>query len=687
MDKLEYPETATVDQVDDYHGTPVPDPYRWLEDADSPATQALVEAQNAVTFAYLESIPEREMYRHRLTEIWNYERHGAPFVKGGRTFFFKNDGLQNQAVLYVQDDPAGESHVLLDPNTLSEDGTVALGELSISRDGRWLAWSASESGSDWRTWRIRDVATGEDLDDHVQWSKFSGAAWDHAGEGFYYSRYDAPAEGEAFEGSNYFQKLYYHRRGTDQDADTLVYQRPDRKEWGFQGQVSEDGRFLIISVWQGTSRHNRLYYQDLSRPGCPVVPLLDDYDASYTFLHNIGGLFHFQTDLEAPNGRIIAIDIAKPKRPAWRSVVPEGEDPMAGVAVLNNSFVVTYLHDVVDVVRTFDFEGRPTGGIDLPGLGSVSGFAGDSDATETYFTFNSYLNPGEIHHFDFSTGRSTLFRKPEINFDFSGYETERRFYESPDGTRVPLFLVHRRGLSLDGTNPTLLYGYGGFNISLNPLFRASILPFLEQGGVYAVANIRGGSEYGERWHQEGMLHNKQNVFDDFIAAAEYLIDEGYTSARKLAVHGGSNGGLLVGAVLNQRPELFAAAVPSVGVMDMLRFQHFTIGWAWVSDYGSPDKAEDFQVLRAYSPYHNITKGVSYPAFLVTGSENDARVDPLHARKMCAALQDANRGGGPIMLLINKASGHGGGTTITTQIEQQAEQRAFLMDQLGMPVPE
>jgi len=680
---MDYPVTRKVDQVDNYHGTEVADPYRWLEDTDSPETHAWIEAQNQVTFAYLESIPEREMYRERLKALWNYPRHGSPFLRGERTFFFKNDGLQNQSVLHVQDSPDAEPRVLLDANTLSEDGTVALGGASISDDGRWLAWSTSVSGSDWHTWYVRDIDTGQDLDDAVAWSKFSGAAWDHDGQGFYYSRYAAPAGSESREGSNYFQKLYYHRRGTSQSEDVLIYERPDHREWGFQGEVSENGRFLIISIWQGTSRNNRLYYRDLSRPGSDVVPLLDDYDASYTFLHNVGGLFYFQTDLDAPRGRIIAIDIHRPEREHWVTLVPESADPMDGVSVINNSFVVIYMQDVVHVIRTFDFAGQPTGTIGLPGLGSVGGFAGKSDATETYYTFNSYLNPGEIHRHDFATGRSTLFRKPEIDFDFGGYETVRRFYESKDGTRVPLFLVHRRGLEPDGSHPTLLYGYGGFNISLGPLFRPSILPFLEQGGVYAVANIRGGSEYGEQWHQDGMLKNKQNVFDDFIAAAEYLIQEGYTSPQKLAAHGGSNGGLLVGAVINQRPDLFAAAVPAVGVMDMLRFQHFTIGWAWTSDYGSSEDPEMFPLLHGYSPYHNLKPGVEYPAVMVTTADHDDRVVPGHSFKYAARLQECQASGRPALIRVQTRAGHGAGKPTAMIIAEAADMHAFLHRALGM----
>ncbi len=683
MEKLIYPASKTVDQKDDYHGTEVSDPYRWLEDVDSDETHAWVEAQNKVTFGFLKGIPQRSTFQDRLTKIWDYTRYGTPFKKGGRTFYFKNDGLQNQSVLFVQDDAGSEARVLLDPNTLSDDGTVALGGFSISRDGRWLAWSTSVSGSDWRTWYVRDIATCKDLDDKVEWSKFSGAAWDHKAQGFYYSRYDVPAEGETFEGSNYFQKLYYHQRGTDQSQDKLVFERPDQKEWGFQGEVSEDGRFLIISVWQGTSRNNRLFYLDLQTAGAEVVTLLDDYDAAYNFLHNDGGLFYFKTNLEAPRERIIAIDISHPARSGWKTIIAESEDPMDGVAVLNSSFVVTYMHDVVNEVKVFGFDGQPKGEIALPGLGSSSGFVGQSSDTETYYAFNSYLNPNDIYHHDFTTGKSTLFRRPEIDFDFSGYETERVFYTSKDGTRIPMFLVHKKGLKLNGDNPTILYGYGGFNISLNPRFSISILPWIEEGGVYAVANLRGGGEYGEEWHQGGMLKNKQNVFDDFISAAEYLITEGYSSPNKLAVFGGSNGGTLVGAVVNQRPELFAAAIPAVGVMDMLRFQNFTIGWAWTSDYGSSEDADMFPILFAYSPLHNLREGTEYPSIMVTTADHDDRVVPGHSFKYAARLQACQGGNLPVMIRIQTKAGHGAGKPTAMVIEEVADRYAFLHKTLGM----
>jgi len=683
MEKLTYPETRTEPQSDNYHGTEVADPYRWLEDVDSEETHAWVEAQNKVTFGFLNSIPARKQYKNRLTEIWDYTRYGTPFKKGERTFYFKNDGLQNQAVLFVQDDDQSQPRVLMDPNTLSDDGTVALGELSISGDGRWLAWSTSVSGSDWRTWYIRDIKSGKDLADKVEWSKFSEAAWDKDGLGFYYSRYDSPVDGETFEGTNYYQKLYFHKRGTDQSTDKLVYERSDQKEWGFQGDVSEDGRYLLVSVWQGTSRNNRLYYLDLQDEQSEMVTLLDEYDASYKFLHNDGPIFYFRTNLEAPRERIIAIDTRTPGRGHWKTIIAESEDPIDGVSVLNNSFIVTYMHDVVNTVKIFAIDGSTTGGIELPGLGSCSGFGGKAGDTETYYSFNSYLSPGKIYHHDFVTGKSTLFRQPEINFDFDAYETQRVFYTSKDGTRIPLFLIHKKGLVLDGNNPTILYGYGGFNISLTPRFSITTLPWIEQGGVYAVANLRGGGEYGEEWHQGGMLKNKQNVFDDFIAAGEYLIQERYTNPNKLAVFGGSNGGTLVGAVVNQRPELFAAAIPAVGVMDMLRFQLFTIGWAWTSDYGSSEDEEMFPILYAYSPYHNLKEGTEFPSVMVTTADHDDRVVPGHSFKYAARLQACQGGNLPVLIRIQTKAGHGAGKPTSMVIEEVADRYAFLHKALGM----
>ncbi len=683
MEKLIYPPARIQNQVDDYHGTKVSDPYRWLEDVDSDETHAWVKAENAVTFSYLENIPIRETYKKRLIEIWNYARYSAPFKEGGLTFFFKNDGLQNQSVLYVLDTPDAKPRVLLDPNTLSEDGTVSLAEMSISRDGKYMAWSTSVSGSDWRTWYVREIATGKDLADEVNWSKFSDAAWDHSSKGFYYSRYDAPADGQTFEEANYNQKLFYHRVGTDQSQDGLIYERPDEPEWGFGGSVSEDGRYLIISVWQGTSHSNRLYYKDLLDRSNKVHRLLDDFDASYNFLGNNGPLFYIKTNKDAPREKIISLDLRNPEVDNWQTIIPESELPINGVSILNSSLVVTSMDNVASVVKIYNLEGVFLNEITLPGLGSVSGFSGHQKDSETFYVFNSYLNPSEIYHYNFKTAESTMYRAPEINFDFSGYETTRIFYPSKDGTKIPLFLVHKKDLVMDGNNPTILYGYGGFSISLQPHFSTAILPWIENGGIYAVANLRGGSEYGEQWHEEGMLQNKQNVFDDFIAAGEYLINEKYTTSSKLSIYGGSNGGTLVGAVVNQRPELFAAAIPAVGVMDMLRFQKFTIGWAWTSDYGSSDDPEMFPTLYAYSPYHNLKKGTQYPAVMVMTADHDDRVVPGHSFKYAAMLQACQGGNQPVLIRIQTKAGHGAGMPTSMIIEGVADRYAFLHKVMGL----
>jgi prolyl oligopeptidase len=680
--RFHYPETATVNQADDYHGTQVADPYRWLEDVDSDQTKAWVAAQNKLTFGFLEGIAARERLKQRLTALWDYTRYSTPFKKAGHTFFFKNDGLQPQSVLYVQDGE-GEPRVLLDPNTLSEDGTVSLGGLSVSEDGELLAWAKSVSGSDWQTWYVRRVDTGTDLPDEVEWSKFSGAAWLPDASAFYYSRYDEPQEGEAYEDANYYQKVYLHEVGMPQSEDRLIYERPDHKDWGFGAGVSEDGRYLILHVWQGTATENRIYYKDLKDPSGQIIELLNDFDASYEFVGNDGGVFYFKTDLDAPRGCLIAIDTVRPDRANWRTLVPESEDPLESATMLNDSFVLTTMHDVVNKVRLHALDGSFLREIPLPGLGSVGGFAGRREDTDTYYVFTSYLNPSEIYHYDFATGTSTLFRKPEIDFDFSLYQTEQVFYHSKDGTRIPMFIVHKKGLAKDGSNPTILYGYGGFNIAMGPQFSTGLLPWLEMGGIFASANLRGGGEYGEKWHEAGMLKNKQNVFDDFIAAAEYLIQEGFTSTPKLAVYGGSNGGTLVGAVVNQRPDLFGAAIAAVGVMDMLRFHKWTIGWAWVSDYGSSEDPDMFPTLYAYSPYHNIVPGKKYPAVMVTTADHDDRVMPAHSFKYAARLQTAQAGDAPILIRIQTKSGHGGGKPTAMIIQETVDRYAFLGKVLGM----
>jgi prolyl oligopeptidase len=667
--------------VDFYHGQAVPDPYRWLEDLDSEQTRAWIEAQNRLTFDYLQRIPARQRLLERLRQLWNYEKYSQPFKEGNRYFYFKNDGLQNQSVLYTQESLEGEARVLLDPNTLSEDGTVALSGIAISRDGRYLAYGLSRSGSDWQEWKVRDIETGEDLPDHLRWIKFSGASWTLDGQGFFYSRYDEPAPGSEYESANYFQKLYYHRLGTPQSEDLLVYHRPDQKEWGFAGGVTEDGDYLIISVWRGTDPKNLLFYKDLRDPSSPVVELIREFQAEYAFVGNDGSRFWLLTDLQAPRRRLVAIDLDNPGQ--LQEVIPEAEETLQGVSLIHNQFVAFYLKDAHTQIRTFALDGTYLGEIPLPGLGSASGFGGKRYDTETFYTFTSFTTPPTIYRYDFTSGRSTLFRQPQVDFDPQAYEVQQVFYASQDGTRIPMFLVHRRGLARTGDHPTLLYGYGGFGISLTPSFSVGLVAWLEMGGVYAQPSLRGGGEYGEAWHQAGTKLNKQKVFDDFIAAAEWLMANGYTNPSKLAIAGGSNGGLLVGACLTQRPDLFAAALPAVGVFDMLRFHKFTIGWAWISEYGSPEDPEEFKALYAYSPLHNLKPGTAYPATLITTADHDDRVVPAHSFKFAAALQAAQGGSQPILIRIDTKAGHGAGKPTAKLIEETADRWAFLVQVLGI----
>ena len=681
--KLNYPTTRTSEQVDNYHGMKIADPYRWLEDDNSAETKAWVEAQNKVTFGYLEQIPQRAAIKARLTELWNYERYGVPYKRGGRYFFTKNDGLQNQSVLYSMPGLDTESKVLLDPNKLSKDGTVALKGYDLTEAGGVMAYGLSVAGSDWEEIRVRDVGTAEDRSDVVKWVKFSGISWTADGKGFFYSRYDEPNEQTKLTTANYFHKLYYHRVGTPQAEDKLVYHRPDHKDWNFGGGVTDDGRYLVITATQGTDPKNRVLYQDLQKPDSPVVELLMDFDADYSFVDNDGPVFWFKTDLKASRHRLIAIDITKPERANWKEIIPEAAETLAGVTALNNQFVCEYLKDARSQVKIFDLNGKFVRELELPGIGTAGGFGGKRSDTETFYSFTSFTTPGTIFRYDLKTGTSTVFRSPKVKFNPADYETKQVFYNSKDGTRIPMFISHKKGLKLDGKNPTLLYGYGGFNISLTPGFSVTALTWMEMGGVYAIPNLRGGGEYGEEWHQAGTKLKKQNVFDDFITAAEWLIANKYTSSRKLAIEGRSNGGLLVGACMTQRPELFAATLPGVGVMDMLRFHKFTIGWAWTSDYGSAENADEFGALRAYSPLHNLKPGVRYPPTLITTADHDDRVVPAHSFKFAAALQSAQAGPAPTLIRIDVKSGHGAGKPTTKVIEESADRCAFLVRELGM----
>ncbi|MEL7051855.1 MAG: prolyl oligopeptidase family serine peptidase [Cyanobacteria bacterium J06588_5] len=680
---LSYPSTRTTNTTDTYHGVAVPDPYRWLEDPNTDETAQWVVAQNKVTFGYLNALPGRDQLNARLTELWNYERYGTPFKQADRYFYYKNDGLQNQSVLYTLPTLDSEPTVLLDPNTLSEDGTVALSGTAISENAKYLAYGLSTAGSDWVEWHVRDIETGEDTSDHIKWVKFSGAAWTHDHQGFFYSRYDEPNEESKLEDVNYFQKLYYHRLGTPQSEDTLTYERPDQKEWGFAGDVTEDGRYLIISVWRGTEPKNLVFYKDLQQPEAEVIELIANFEAQYSLIDTDDTTFWFRTDLDAPKGRVIAIDIANPDTANWQTLIPESEETLESVGILNNQFIADYLKDAYTQIKIFDLEGKPVREVELPGIGSAGGFNGKRSDTETFYSFTSFTVPSRIYHYDLTTGESTLFREPSIPFNPNDYETRQVFYPSKDGTQIPMFITAKKGLQLNGENPVLLYGYGGFNISLSPSFSVSNLVWLEMGGVYAVANLRGGGEYGESWHQQGIKTSKQNVFDDFISAGEWLIEQKYTKREKLAIAGGSNGGLLVGACITQRPDLFRAALPAVGVLDMLRFNKFTIGWAWESDYGSPENEDEFKALYAYSPLHNLKLGTDYPATMITTADHDDRVVPAHSFKFAAALQSAHEGDNPVLIRIETKAGHGAGKPTTKQIEEATDKWAFLANELGM----
>jgi prolyl oligopeptidase len=680
---LAYPVAKKVDQTDDYHGTRVADPYRWLEDANSAETKEWVDAENKVTQSYLAQIPQREAIRQRLTQLWNYERYSVPYKEGGRYFFSRNDGLQNQSVLYTMKTLSDTPRLLLDPNTLAADGTVALAGLAVSPDGKLLAYSTAASGSDWNEIRVRNVDTGKDLEDHIQWVKFSSTAWTRDGKGFFYSRYDEPKEATKLADVNYFQKLYYHKLGTPQSADVLVYDRPDQKEWGFGGNTTDDGRYLLITATKGTAHKYRVFYKDLSKPDSKVLPLIDNFDAAYDFIDNVGSVFYFATDRNAPRKRIVAIDVNKPQEANWKTVVPESQQTLVSSHMVNKQLINEYLADARSVVKVTDLKGKQVREIALPGIGSVSGFGGKQGDSETFFSFTGFTTPTTIYRLDMKSGATSVFRKPDVKFNPADYETRQQFYTSRDGTKVPMFIVSKKGLKLDGSNPTYLYGYGGFNISMTPGFSPANLAWMEMGGVYVMANLRGGGEYGEAWHEAGTKLNKQNVFDDFIGAAEWLVNNKVTSPSKLAIGGGSNGGLLVGAAMTQRPELFGAAIPQVGVMDMLRFHKFTIGWAWTSDYGSSENPDEFKALVKYSPLHNLKAGTCYPATMVTTADHDDRVVPAHSFKYAAAAQAAQAGAAPIIIRIDTKAGHGAGKPTTKQIEEVADRWGFLARELKM----
>jgi prolyl oligopeptidase len=682
---LKYPDTRREDRVEKLHGVDVADPYRWLEDdvRKSPDVRAWVEAENKVTNAYLAAIPERAGLQKRIKELWDYEKYSPPQRVAGHYFYRKNDGLQNQAVLYVMDRLDGPARVLIDPNAWSKDGTVALGPTEVSPDARYLAYGVSEAGSDWETIKVLDVGTARPLADEVKWVKFSSIAWTADGKGFFYSRYDEPKPGETFQSVNLNQKVFYHRVGGPQADDVLVYKRPDHPDWGFQAATTDDGRYLVITTWQGTDDRYRVTYRDLAEPFAMPVDLIDHFDHDFTFIDNDGPVFYFRTDDKAPNRRVIAIDTRKPDRDHWKEIIPEAKDKLESVHFVGNQLVGVYLKDAHTQVKVFTPEGAPVRELDLPGIGTASGFAGKRTDTETFFLFSSYATPPSIYRLDLISGQTSLLRASKVKFDPAKYEVRQVFVPSKDGTKVPLFITLKKGTKLDGSNPTLLYGYGGFNISLTPGFSVGIAAWLDMGGIYAVANMRGGGEYGQEWHKAGTKLHKQNVFDDFIACAEYLIHQKYTSPEKLAVKGGSNGGLLIGAVMTERPDLFGACLPHVGVMDMLRFHKFTAGRFWVDDYGSPDNAEEFQALFKYSPYHNLKRGVKYPPTMVITADTDDRVVPGHSFKFAAQLQYCQGGDAPVLARIETRAGHGAGKPTQKLIEELADEYAFLFKNLKM----
>jgi prolyl oligopeptidase len=681
--KFKYPGAPTSNQIDDYSGTKIADPYRPLENPDSPESRKWIEAENKITFDFLKTIPERDGIKKRLTEVWDYERFGVPFKENGRYFFSKNSGLQNQSVLYTTQNFSETAHELLDPNGLAKDGTIALTGLEVSDDAKLLAYGLSTAGSDWQQWKVRDFETGKDRSDVLNWVKFSEASWKKDGSGFFYSRYDKPDE--KLRSQVYNHKLFFHALGTPQSQDKLIYERPDQKEWLFNAAVTDDGHYLIIVIQRGTDPKYRIFYKDLADSNSKVVELLDKADAQYSFLDNNGATFWFRTDLNAPLGRIIAIDTSK--GPPWRvkEIVPESSDKLEGVSVVGDRFVALYLHDAHSVVKLFKLDGSPDGEIALPGLGTAGGFPGKRKDRETFYSFTSFTTPASVFHYDFDKRASEPLFQPKVKFNPGDYTTEQVFYNSADGTRVPMFISYKKGMKRDGQTPTYLHGYGGFDISMTPTFSPANLVWMEMGGIYAEANLRGGGEYGEKWHEAGMLHVKQNVFDDFIAAAQYLIDNHYTSATKLSIGGGSNGGLLVGACMTQRPDLFGAACPNVGVLDMLRFQKFTIGWAWTSDYGSSEKKEDFPFLYAYSPLHHIAKGACYPATFIATGDHDDRVVPAHSFKFAATLQAAQGCDKPTLIRIETKAGHGVGKPTTKIIEETADRWAFLVKELGAKI--
>ncbi|MFT5300652.1 MAG: prolyl oligopeptidase [Mariniblastus sp.] len=686
QEKMEYPKAKRVDQVDEFFGTPVADPFRWLEEdvRNSDEVRDWVDAQNKLTFSLLKELPYRSEIEKRLTTLWDYEKYGAPFKRGDRYFYFKNDGLQNQSVLYKLDSLDSKPEVLVDPNQWSNDGTDALGGMAFSDDGKLMAYGVQKAGSDWRTWEILEVETGKKLSDELNWMKFGGVSWTNDSKGFYYSRYDEPKSDEKFQGLNLDQKVYYHKIGDEQSKDKLVHENPEHPTWGFLPSVTEDGNYLVITVWQGTDDRYRVLYRSLEDENAALKVLIDNFENEYSFVGNEGSRFFFKSDFEAPKKCILVIDTERPEKSDWTVIVAESEEAMETAGMIDDYLVVQYLQDAKTQVKLFDLAGKFVREIEFPGIGSANGFGGRRDQSETFYSFSSFNRPPSTYRYDVKTGESSLIREAAVDFDPENYVVTQVFYTSKDGTSVPMFIAHKKGLELNGSNPTLLYAYGGFNISLTPSFSIPRLQWMEMGGVFAMPNLRGGGEYGKDWHKAGTKTKKQNVFDDFIAAAEYLIDNKYTSSENLAIQGGSNGGLLVGACMTQRPDLYGACLPAVGVMDMLRFHKFTAGRFWVDDYGSAEaSAEEFEALRAYSPYHNLVDGTAYPPTMVTTADTDDRVVPGHSFKFAARLQEAQAGPNPVLIRIETKAGHGAGKPTAKIIEEYADQWAFLAKYLGM----
>ncbi len=679
--EVSYPETKQIGHTDTLHGEAIPDPYRWLEDDRAADTEAWVAEQNEVTFGYLEQIPFREEIRQRLEELWDYEKFGAPFNEGAYTYFFRNSGLQNQSVLYRQKGD-GEPEVFLDPNTFSEDGTTSLGGWNFTKDGSLLAYSISEAGSDWRKILVMDTETKELIGDTIIDAKFTGIAW-KGKEGFYYSSYDKPEAGSELSAKTQYHKLYYHQLGTPQSADQLVFGGEQTPRRYIGAYVTEDERWLVISAANSTSG-NELYLQPLDNPNAPFIPIVDNFDSEQYIVHSEGDLLYIQTNLEAPNQRLVKVSASNPTPANWEDVIPEREEVL-NVSTGGGYFYANYMKDALDYIEQVDLEGNVVRVVELPGQGSVGGFGGKWEEDELYYTFANYVNPGTIYRYNVESGETELYKKSGVSFNPEDYESKQVFYESKDGTRVPMMITHKKGLKMDGNNPTMLYGYGGFNISLTPSFSTSNIVWLENGGVYAVPNLRGGGEYGEEWHKAGTKMQKQNVFDDFIAAAEYLIEQNYTSSDKLAISGGSNGGLLVGAVMTQRPDLMRVALPAVGVLDMLRYHEFTAGAGWAYDYGTADESpEMFDYLKGYSPYHNLN-GNCYPATMVTTADHDDRVVPAHSFKFAARLQEAQNCENPTLIRIETDAGHGAGKPTSKRIEEQADKWAFTFYNMNAPV--